>query len=227
MKPRTYRFPGVWPAVLLAAASFAPASAAMLPGARGDGIVDLYVGGRDLIVRTDGAEINGFILTSEAGLLVGEPYAVSLGLFATHADALIADQLGYALDGVHDLGRVLAADKPIDVLREDLTLTYTRPGHEGFQTATILPAMPGDADVDGDIGRLDLLAIVFGFGQAEGLWIHGDFDCTGAVDVRDYLAWKANVGLSTAPPGEAPEPLTLGLLALGAAGSPLRRRQTR
>ena len=202
-----------------------PAPAAMAPGAHGDGIADLHVGGRDLILHTDGAGVNGFVLTSRDRLLAGEPYADRLGLFVTDADALVADQLAYRLDGLHDLGRVLRAGATFEDLGQDLTLSYTVAGEQGIRAATLLRARSGDADLDGTVGHDDFVTLRSAFGTPAGaVWVKADFTGDGAVDFRDYIAQKRHV----APPGAralAPEPLTWALLAAGALA--LRRRRGR
>ncbi|MGB2823576.1 MAG: hypothetical protein WBF17_21530 [Phycisphaerae bacterium] len=221
--PRARHRAGVLLTAVLAAGGVAAGEMAL--GARGDGVVDLHVGGRDLVIRTDGAEINGFILTSEAGLLAGDPCPAGLGLFTTDEDSLIADQFGYALDGLHDLGRALGGETAFEQLQQDLTLTYTIQGAEGIHTATIMAASAGDADVDGDVDRDDFRAVEAGFGRAGALWTTGDFNGDGRADFRDYLLWKANVAPSS--PGGIPEPAALLLIGGAAAPVVLKRRRSR
>ena len=202
----------------------APTRAEMAPGTRGDGIVDLNVGGRDLIVHTDGVTINGFLLTSASAVLSSEPYAGTLGVFVTDGDSLLADQLGYVLDGVHDLGRVVAGDLSFEELCGDLTLTYTIGGQEGIHEATILVAVAGDVDVDGDVDFRDLRAMQPHFGQAGRMWTHGDFDGNGGVDWRDYLTIKGAAAGLPAGGAAMPGPAALPILAAGAAWLLRRRR---
>ena len=207
----------VWLAIV-AAGWDGPALAAMSSGVPGDGVVDLYVGGRDLIIHTDGAVVNGFVLTSEGGLLAGETYADHLGLFVTDGDFLIADQFDYVLNGLHDLGCVVACGVGFEELQQDLELTYTVQGGPGVRTATMLSAIPGDADLDGWVGRLDIRAISLTFGTWTGaVWVDSDFTGDGAVNFRDYLLMKRHCGTGVVPGGEGilPEPATLSLLALG------------
>jgi len=211
-----WRF-GLVVCLAIIAAGNGAAFAAMSSGIRGDEVVDLYVGGRDLIIHTDGATVNGFILSSEGGLLAGETYADRLGLFVTDGDFLIADQFDYALTGLHDLGRVVAAGTGFEALQQDLSLTYTVQGGSGVRTATMLSAIPADADLDGSVGRLDIRAIAPAFGMRTGaVWVNGDFTGDGAVNFRDYLVLKSHYGTGVVPGGEIlPEPATLSLLALG------------
>ena len=210
-----------------------PAAGAMLPGQGGDGVADLFVGGRDLILRADGPAVNGFILTSAAGLLAGEPYVFARGLFVTDGDRLLADQFGYALADVHDLGRVLAAGADLAALAADLTLTYTVAGQAGVRYGTILPATPGDCDLDGQVGPGDLLRLEPALGTTPAVWVDGDFNGNGAVDCLDYITLKRHYGPAEPPAasGEVggtptvPEPATLVMLAIGAGAAGLARRR--
>ncbi len=226
MKSRRCWFVGGMTVVIATAlvAGGGRAVAAMPDGQRGDGVVDIHVGGRDLIIHTDGSVVNGFILTSDAGLLAGEPYAGGVGLFVTDNDWMLADQFGYALTGLHDLGRALAIETDLTALGADLTLAYTLEGQAGVVTGTIMLAAPGDADLDGLIGYGDLSRMIDAFGaQAGAVWVDGDFTGDGAVSGRDYIVLKSNFGSGAvlAPPasadGAAPEPASLAILAAGAA----------
>ena len=223
MRRRVPRQCSTFAAVLVAVVFPALAAAAMQEGMRGDGVVDLYVGGRALILNTDGAAINGFILTSQAGMLAGEAYSASRGVFVTDEDALVADQLGYALDGLHDLGRVVGPGASFEQLRTDLTFTYTLVDQQGVYAATILPALPGDADLDGEVGRSDFLTLQENIGSAGAGWLDADFNFDGQVNAQDYLIWKLNVGNSV--PGVVPEPATLLLAAVGGVVVLRRRRK--
>jgi hypothetical protein len=211
-----------WLVAAMLALSAGPAPAGMMPGQPGDGVADLYVGGRDLVLHADGGgAINGFVLTSQAGLLSGEPYAFAQGLFVTDGDYMVADQFGYAQAGTHDLGRVLAAAADLATLGQDLSLTYTVAGESGVRHATILPAHPGDCDLDWVVGRLDLARVGQSFSLPGGaVWVDGDFTGDGLVNWMDYITLKSNYGWAGLPAGTVPvpEPATLALLAALAAG---------
>jgi len=221
-------------AALAVAAGTGPAAGAMLGGQRGDGVVDLCVGGRDLIIRADGAEVNGFVLTSDSGLFTGEAYAGGLGVFVSDGDRLLADQFGYVLTGLHDLGRLPASQTPLPELGSDLTLSYTVQGEAGVFYGTIVPAAPGDADLDGAAGYLDLMRLSGAFGMPGGaVWVDGDFNGDGVVNAVDFITLKRNFGVggTPAPPvggsAAAPEPGTLVILASAAAWALARTSRRR
>jgi len=209
--------------------------AAISDGQRGDGVVDIHVGGRDLIIHTDGTAINGLILTSDAGLLTGEPYSGGMGLFISDDDRILADQLGYVLDGLNDLGRVLGSETDLTTLKADLTLTCTLAGQAGVVSGTIMSAVPGDADLDGLVGYWDLSRMTDTFGAQSGaLWVDADFTGDGSVSASDYIALKSNFGSGpaagpTVSSGETvPGPASLALLAAMTAAviGPARRRRS-
>ena len=83
--------------------------------------------------------------------------------------------------------------------------------------------LDGDADLDGEVGRSDFLAMEAGDELADPTWHDGDFTFNGAVDFLDYLAWKANVGRTMAGVG-IPEPSCAVLLLLGGLALAGRRR---
>jgi len=89
----------------------------------------------------------------------------------------------------------------------------------------LLDLLDGDADLDGLVGRDDLLDLRTGHDTGGTGWALGDFDFDGVVDSDDYLIWKANVGSHV--PGAVPEPATLVVLALGGVALTARRSRRR
>ena len=199
--------------------------AAMSPGTPGDGVADLKVQGTGVLIDTDGAVLNGFILRSTAGLFTGDPYTNDLGAFVVDEDAEISDQFGYALDGLHDMGSVLGEAAPPGQLQQDLTMTYTIDAQPGIYAATIIAGFLGDLNDDGFVGQFDL-DIVLGQWGKTGAEItdpradpNGD-DFVGQFDL-DYVL--ADWGEGTPPTAPVPEPATLGIFAL--CGFALLRRK--
>ena len=85
-------------------------------------------------------------------------------------------------------------------------------------------AIPGDADLDGSVLLGDLSTLAFNWESSTGMtWLTGDFDLNGTVNLADLsaLAFHWEETEAGAPP--VPEPMTVGLLAVGAAAL-LRRR---
>ncbi len=88
----------------------------------------------------------------------------------------------------------------------------------------------GDADLNDEVDVLDLAKLANNFGRKDdGVnWVSADFDLNGEVDVLDLAAianafgWKVTGGEGGAP---VPEPITLAVLALGAAMVIRRRRR--
>jgi hypothetical protein len=91
----------------------------------------------------------------------------------------------------------------------------------GGETLEAIP-MPGDADCDGSVGPADYLALKSNFGTSSGAkWAQGDFDNDKGVDRDDLNLLSAYFGRGTSQSfalggtEAAPEPATMGLLALG------------
>ena len=99
-----------------------------------------------------------------------------------------------------------------------------------FAVGYVIGAIPGDADLDGDVDNVDFGALYGSFTGPSGSgmgWSQGDFDGDGDVDNVDFGNLYGNY---TGPLGGGmdlqvtPEPAMLSLLGIGAA-SLLRRRR--
>lgn len=211
---------GLLVTVMIAADS---GSAAMSVGIPGDGVTDLNVRGRDLMIDTDGVNLNGFILRSDAGLLTGEPYGNDLGIFVVDEDDEISDQVGYVLNGVHGLGLVLGEATPFEQLQQDLTFTYTIEAEPGIHTATIMLGYLGDLDDNGFVGQDDLDIVLGAWGTSPPSDTRADPSGDNFVGQDDLDTVLGDWGQGTPPPS-VPEPAILSLLALGVLATMRRRR---
>ncbi len=118
----------------------------------------LVVSADGVILDSNGATINGYVLTSEAGILTGEA-ANNLGSFQTDSDVEISGTFGFELDGELELGDVLGdAIGDVDLLG-DLSLVYTIEGASGIFTAAVV--VPEPATIAMLLGALALLPLVW------------------------------------------------------------------
>jgi len=81
----------------------------------------------------------------------------------------------------------------------------------------VLPAVPGDANFDGQVSVGDVGILASNFGLNSGAtWLQGDFNGDGRVSVGDVGVLASNFGQSAAVSAAAiPEPASLSLLGVG------------
>lgn len=106
--------------------------------------------------------------------------------------------------------------------------TIDGPGAAAAGNLLIMPALLGDANLDGTVNLTDLLTLLNNYGLSGKDWAEGDFNYDGTVNLTDLLSLLNNYGLSTggiATSAAVPEPVTAGLLTVGFAGALIRRRR--
>ena len=84
--------------------------------------------------------------------------------------------------------------------------------------------MRGDFNLDGFVNATDLAIMKPNFGLSGMLYSDGNANCDTVINGTDLAVLSANIGFA-APTGAIPEPATLSVLALGAAGIASRRRR--
>jgi probable HAF family extracellular repeat protein len=90
------------------------------------------------------------------------------------------------------------------------------------------PAMPGDANADGNVDINDLTIVLTNYGQTGMTWSQGEFTGDGTVDINDLTIVLANYGSGAgAPLAAVPEPGALMMLTAAIVGLLAWTRRTR
>jgi len=114
-----------------------------------------------------------------------------------------------------------------DIGADDVVVTGGAGGSVGVVLdAADWTAIPGDADLDGSVLLSDLSTLAFNWESSTGMtWLTADFDLNGTVNLADLsqLAFHWEQTEAGAPP--VPEPMTVGILLVGAAAVIRRRRR--
>ena len=92
----------------------------------------------------------------------------------------------------------------------------------GWMTLVADPALPGDANLDGQVDVNDLTILLTNFGRTGATWTQGEFTGDGTVDVNDLTILLTNFGQTlSASAGSAaavPEPCAAAPAAAALAG---------
>ncbi len=105
-------------------------------------------------------------------------FNADLMVSAVDIDLLFAEVRSSSLSPIHDLtadGRIDQAD--VDELVENVLDTFV-----------------GDADLDGEVGFSDFVALAEAFGRTDASWSEGNFSGDGDVDFADFVLLSENFG---------------------------------
>ncbi len=180
---------------------------------------------------TSDVHLPSITLDGSTGAWAGTVDLTNDALIVTPTDVTtVAAVLGQLQDQVNygktnGTGGIIAS-----ALASNLGLAVLPSGTTGVLVA---PDILGDATGDGKVDLNDLNTILNHLGTATSLWTNGNFDGAATIDLNDLNDVLNHLGTSiTAPsisaalePAVAPEPASLGILALGAGALIARRRR--
>ena len=96
-------------------------------------------------------------------------------------------------------------------------------GDMDYLVTNVIGTCFGDSDLDRMVNATDLACLASAFGDVGG-WACGNFNVDGVVNATDLAILATDFGFG-APASEAPEPITMALLATGAFGLLANRRR--
>jgi MYXO-CTERM domain-containing protein len=109
----------------------------------------------------------------------------------------------------------------------DAPLTWNRSQLYITGTLSVIDAVPGDFDSDGDVDGADFVAWQSNFPKATGATLaQGDADSDGDIDGADFVVWQTHFPFtpgSAASPAPEPTALILALAAVAMLGCRRRR----